>query len=465
MNSTTDFEKLFCKCNDIMKKVITYGTYDLLHQGHLNLLYKAKELGDYLIVGVTTDSFDQERGKMNVKNNVLERVEAVKATGLADKIIIEEYVGQKIDDVCRYGVDIFAIGSDWEGKFDYLKEYCEVIYLPRTEGISSTMLRNAAEVVYKLGIIGTGRIAEKFVPESLHVEALRITSVYNPEDNVGATEFVDRFKIPNLAYSLDEFYKQVDAVYIASPHLTHYEYIAQSLDNGKHVLCETPMVLRGEAADYLFNKASCRGLVLMEANKTAHCPGFNHLVTLVKSGVIGDVVDIEASVSRLTSGKVRELDTNQAGGAVNELMYAPMLPIVKLLGKEIKNISFYTKKKNNVDLYTKGIVQYEKAIASFKLGLGVKTDGNLIISGTKGYIHVPSPWWKTGYFELCFEDLNNNKKYFYAYENDGLRYEIREFLSCINSGKIESYRLDSKETTLICGAIEQYAKNVNVIEI
>lgn len=84
----------------------------------------------------------------------------------------------------------------------------------------------------------------------------------------------------------------------------------------------------------------------MEANKTAHCPGFNHLVTLVKSGVIGDVVDIEASVSRLTSGKVRELDTNQAGGAVNELMYAPMLPIVKLLGKEIKNISFYTKKKN-----------------------------------------------------------------------------------------------------------------------
>lgn len=95
------------------------------------------------------------------------------------------------------------------------KRYCEVIYLPRTEGISSTMLRNAAEVVYKLGIIGTGRIAEKFVPESLHVEALRITSVYNPEDNVGATEFVDRFKIPNLAYSLDEFYKQVDAVYIA----------------------------------------------------------------------------------------------------------------------------------------------------------------------------------------------------------------------------------------------------------
>ena len=78
-------------------KVITYGTYDLLHQGHINLLRRAKELGDYLIVGVTSDSFDRGRGKLNVRNNVLERVEAVKATGYADEVIIEDYLGQKID--------------------------------------------------------------------------------------------------------------------------------------------------------------------------------------------------------------------------------------------------------------------------------------------------------------------------------------------------------------------------------
>mgnify|MGYP002512667363 CR=1 FL=1 len=82
-----------------MKKVITYGTYDLLHEGHINLLRRAKELGDFLIVGVTNDSFDRERGKLNVRNNVLERVEAVKATGLADMVIIEDYIGQKIDDI------------------------------------------------------------------------------------------------------------------------------------------------------------------------------------------------------------------------------------------------------------------------------------------------------------------------------------------------------------------------------
>ena len=124
-----------------MKTVITYGTYDLLHEGHVNLLRMAKSLGDYLIVGVTNDNFDRERGKLNVRNNVLERVESVKGTGLADKIIIEDYVGQKIDDIQKYDVDVFAIGSDWVGQFDYLKEYCQVVYLPRTEGISSTMLR------------------------------------------------------------------------------------------------------------------------------------------------------------------------------------------------------------------------------------------------------------------------------------------------------------------------------------
>ena len=159
-----------------MKKVITYGTYDLLHQGHINLLRRAKELGDYLIVGVTSDSFDRGRGKLNVHNNVLERVEAVKATGYADEIVIEDYVGQKIDDIQKYDVDIFAIGSDWEGKFDYLKEYCQVVYLPRTEGISSTQLREESETVFHVGIIGSGRIAKRFVPESKVVNGIKIVS-------------------------------------------------------------------------------------------------------------------------------------------------------------------------------------------------------------------------------------------------------------------------------------------------
>ena len=162
-----------------MIKVITYGTYDLLHQGHINLLRRAKELGDYLIVGVTSDSFDKDRGKLNVHNNVLERVEAVKNTGYADEVIIEDYVGQKIDDIQKYDIDIFAVGSDWEGHFDYLNEFTKVIYLPRTEGISSTKLRAETTTEVKVGIIGCGRVAKRFPAEAEVVSGLKVVAAYD----------------------------------------------------------------------------------------------------------------------------------------------------------------------------------------------------------------------------------------------------------------------------------------------
>lgn len=94
-----------------MTKVITYGTYDMLHQGHINLLKRARDLGDHLIVGVTSEDFDKARGKINVRQSLMERVEAVKSLGIADRVIVDEYAGQKIDDILRYGIDIFTVGS------------------------------------------------------------------------------------------------------------------------------------------------------------------------------------------------------------------------------------------------------------------------------------------------------------------------------------------------------------------
>ncbi len=140
-----------------MVKVITYGTYDLLHFGHIRLLERAKALGDYLIVGVTADDFDKTRGKINVQQSLMERVEAVRATGIADEIIIEEYEGQKIDDIQRHHVDIFTVGSDWVGKFDYLKDYCKVVYLERTEGISSSEIRSEKSSL-RLGLVGESSV-------------------------------------------------------------------------------------------------------------------------------------------------------------------------------------------------------------------------------------------------------------------------------------------------------------------
>lgn len=444
-------------------KVITYGTYDLLHQGHINLLRRAKELGDYLIVGVTSDSFDRGRGKLNVRNNVLERVEAVKATGYADEVIIEDYLGQKIDDIQKYDVDIFAIGSDWVGKFDYLNEYCKVVYLPRTEGISSTMLREESQNIYRFGIIGSGRIANRFVPETKVVNGAEVVAVLNPVGNK-AKDFAQVFGIEPYT-SFDVFINNVDVVYVASPHLSHYDYVKHSLLAGKHVLCEIPFVLNKADALELYQLAESRNLVLMEASKTAFCPAFGHVITLVKSGIIGDVVDVKASLSKMVEPPIRELDASQAGGAMTEHAPLTLMAIVKLLGIDWHDVSFHTKRENGVDIYTKGVINYPHATSSFTLGIGVKTEGNLVISGTKGYVYVPAPWWLTDYFEVRYEDQTKNKKYFYSYDGEGLRYEIQEFLSMIVNNRHSCYKLRRCESVAIAEIIEKYRNNENVTEI
>ena len=446
-----------------MTKVITYGTYDLLHQGHLNLLRRAKELGDYLIVGVTSDSFDRGRGKLNVRNNVLERVEAVKATGYADEVIIEDYLGQKIDDIQKYDIDIFAIGSDWEGKFDYLKEYCKVVYLPRTKGISSTMLRAESQDNYRIGIIGSGRIANRFVPESKVVDGAQVIAVLNPDKTEGEI-FAKQHEITSYT-DCDAFLDVVDLVYIASPHLTHYEYAKKALLANKHVLCEIPFVLSKEQAQELYKLAEDRNLVLLEASKTAFCPAFGHVVTLVKSGIIGDVVDVKASLSKIVLPPTRELDAAQAGGAMTEHAPLTLLAIIKLLGIDWHDVSFHSRMRDGVDIYTQGVINYSHATSSFTLGIGVKTEGNLVISGTKGYIYVPAPWWLTDFFEVRYEDQTKNKKYFYSYDGEGLRYEIQEWLSMIVNHRRSSYKLRRRESLAIAEIIEKYRNGENVTEI
>ena len=440
-----------------MKKVITYGTYDLLHQGHINLLRRAKELGDYLIVGVTSDSFDKGRGKLNVRNNVLERVEAVKATGFADEVIIEDYVGQKIDDIQKYDVDIFAVGSDWEGKFDYLNEYCKVIYLPRTEGISSTMLRAESTNEVKVGVIGCGRVAHRFPSEASVVNGVNVVAAFDVDKNA-ASSFASLGNKIIIYNDVDSFLNAVDAVYIATPHLSHYGYIKKSLKVGKHVLCETPMVLKGEEARELYELAEKNGVVLLEANKTAHCPAFNHLVVMIKSGVIGDVVDVEASLSQLLDKNGREFDAKKAGGALFEQGSYPLLPIFRLMGTKYNSLNIYSRMENGVDIYTRGVFCYPNATCSFKVGLGVKTEGSLVVSGTKGYAYVPAPWWKTDYFELRYEDQNKNQKFFYKWDGYGLRYEIQEFISCIVNKRFSSSRLRRRESIQMAVVMEQFGR-------
>lgn len=124
---------------------MTYGTFDLLHYGHINILKRAKSLGDYLIVGLSSDEFNELKGKKSVMSYE-ERKEILESIRYVDKVIKESNWEQKVDDIIKYNIDVFVIGDDWEGKFDFLKEYCEVVYLPRTKSISTTLLK---EIIQK----------------------------------------------------------------------------------------------------------------------------------------------------------------------------------------------------------------------------------------------------------------------------------------------------------------------------
>jgi glycerol-3-phosphate cytidylyltransferase len=123
-----------------MKIVITYGTFDMFHVGHLNLLKRAKNLGSKLIVAVSTDEFNSLKNKKSIISYE-QRVKIVSHIDCVDMVIAEESWEQKVEDIKKYGVDVFAIGDDWIGKFDFLKEFCEVVYLERTKGISTKKIK------------------------------------------------------------------------------------------------------------------------------------------------------------------------------------------------------------------------------------------------------------------------------------------------------------------------------------
>ncbi len=439
-----------------MKKVITYGTFDLFHEGHYNLLKRAKELGDYLIVGVTTEHFDEARGKVNVIESTLQRVENVRKTGLADEIIIEDHEGQKIEDIQKYGVDIFTVGSDWMGVFDYLNAFCEVVYLKRTPKVSSTMKRSDRFRIVRIGIVGTGRIAPRFITESKYVSGLNIVCAYNPEKD-SADRFGKKQGIPVYTEDFDEFLDQIDAAYIASPNETHYNYTKRALQAGKHVLCEKPMAFTGRETVELYKMAQEKGLILLEGIKSAYCPGFQQLINVARSGKIGEICTVEACFTRLADINSRERTDAEYGGAFLEFGGYVLLPIIKLLGKEYREVRIDSiLGESGIDLYTQAQLIYDRGMATAKTGVGVKSEGQLVVAGTKGYILAESPWWLTRKFVVRYENPGIVENYEPKFQGDGLRYEISEFISNINGCSKNGYKLTAEESVVMAEITEQF---------
>ena len=440
-----------------MVKVITYGTYDLFHFGHRRLLERAKALGDYLIVGITADDFDKARGKINVQQSLMERMDAVRETGLADEIIVEEYEGQKIDDILRFGVDIFAIGSDWIGKFDYLNEYCKVVYLERTQGVSSTELRSEKNAV-KLGLVGNSPFLNKFERESHYVNGVEICGLCKTNDEAMFSEKVQ--KLPCVTNNYDQLIDMVDAVYLVSHPSLHYQQIKQALVKGKHVLCEPPMAMSINEWNELTLLAQKNKCILMDAIRTAYSMAYYRLLLLVKSGVIGKVVSIDSSCTSIRDTELEGDELNQIWNSI--CMWGPsaLLPIFQILGPDYKQkqiVSLVTDDKRMYDSFTKVTFIYSNAVASIKVGKGVKTEGELVISGTTGYIYVPAPWWKTDYFEVRRENPAQNKRYFYQLDGEGIRYELVSFLKAIQGSKAYSY-ITPEVSEAIVKVIEDFFK-------
>ena len=439
-----------------MRKVITYGVFDVFHDGHRRLLERAKALGDYLVVGITDNIFDELRGKLDTVDSFEVRAANVMATGCVDEIIMEDHSGQKVEDIARMGIDVFAIGSDWRGKFDYLRAYCEVVYLDRTTGISSTQMRDARFPAVHMGIIGSGRIARRFVPEALAAQHVDIRGVYNPHLD-SANLMQSQFKIPVATDDLETLLHDVEAIYIASPHETHVEYARLALEAGKHVLAEKPLALSGDDAEMLFELAGEKGLVLMEAVKTAYSPSFCKLVSLVRSGAIGDVVDVDACFTRLTPPGCRERDDVLFGGSFLELGSYVLLPALRLLGCNPDNVRFdVTHDELGLDLFTKVYLDYGERFVMGKVGLGVKSEGELEISGTNGTIIVKAPWWKPQHIEVHYEDPTHTDVFEYDFAGEGLRYEISEFSHRIrgHEGRIE--KMTSDESIAIARILERF---------
>lgn len=438
-----------------MTKVITYGTYDLLHHGHIRLLQRAKALGDYLIVGVTADDFDKTRGKINVSQSLMERVEAIRSTGIADEIIIEEYEGQKIDDIRKYDVDIFTVGSDWCGKFDYLNEYCKVVYLERTEGVSSSEIREQKRSV-KLGLVGDSLFLNKVMKESGYVNGLQVTALCTNRPEV-MDEALQQVELVTKDY--DALLSHVDAVYIRTLPESHYQDIKKALSCGKHVLCESPITLSVAETEELFAMAQDQGLVLMEAIKTAYATAFARLLLLLKGGKIGEVVSVEATCTSLDHDLKRT-----DWPAIYEWGPTAMLPIFQALGTDYHKIftaTRFTDESCQRDSFTKMDFIYDHAIGSIKVGDGVKSEGELVISGTKGYIYVPAPWWKTDYFEVRFENPAENKRYFYQLDGEGIRYELVAFARTIEGSKANL--IDTTVTYKISQVMEQFLQRKDMI--
>ena len=246
---------------------------------------------------------------------------------------------------------------------------------------------------------------------------------------------------------------------------------------GKHVMCESPIAMTKAACEELFNLADGRQLVLLDSLRTAYSTAYARMLLLVKSGRIGKVVSIDATCTSLESDVGFEQNPELCWGGMNAWGPTAMLPIFQILGDSYEDVSIVTRSasaKTRRDDFTEIVFRYQSALATVKVGTGVKSEGSLVVAGTEGYIYVPAPWWKTEYFEIRYENPADNRRYFYQLDGEGIRYEWVTFLKmidCVGKGQdtVDVVNREGKiarNTTLAtCGVIERFLSGDRVIHL
>jgi predicted dehydrogenase len=292
------------------------------------------------------------------------------------------------------------------------------------------VLRASAKPILKLGILGVEGMAERFYTASKVISGMEMVAAYDEDPQKLAKFCRGKGKMEPME-SEEKFFAECDAVFINSSPERHYDHIMTALETGCHVICNPPMFLNVKEAKECYAKADEKELVLFEGLKTLYFPAFEHLLLLVKSGRIGAVKDIDVSCSQVPD-HMELVVKDKYQGSFYDWAPTALLPIIKTFETECKDCQLINFENENFSYFTRGLLRYPNATAAIRLGKGMKVEGELIITGTKGYLYVPAPWWKPEYFEIRSEDLRNVKKYFYSYEGDGLRYMIYSFLHAIN---------------------------------
>ena len=314
-------------------------------------------------------------------------------------------------------------------------------------------------------MVGEANLLLKFKRKADYVNGVKITSVFTKDESIFLKE-KNGIKFYNDNY--ETFLNDIDAVYIVSHPDKHSEQIRQALYKNKHVLCESPLVTRISEWNELIDYANEHHLILMDSLKTEYTNAYYRLLLLAKNGRIGNIVSIDATCTSLQNINYEsELDLSSTWNSICSWGPVALLPIFQLLGTKYNKstiISKFADKNKTFDKFTKIEFIYDSAVASIKVGKGIKSEGELIITGDKGYIYVPAPWWKTDYFEIRYEDSRENKRYFYQLDGEGIRYEIVAFSKIIESGKQKAF-IDKEVSKAIVEIIENMKNKQNILEI